>query len=99
LKRGGDRKRIDLEEFDVALAEPVADILALDEAIERLAADDPRKAQIVTLRCFAGLDREEVAAALGVSVATVDREWRYIVARLRKELADSEPPDGPIQVE
>jgi DNA-directed RNA polymerase specialized sigma24 family protein len=52
-----------------------------------LRADDPRKADIVSLRFFAGLARDETAAALGISIATVDREWRYIVARLRKELA------------
>lgn len=90
VKRGGDRKRIDLEGFDVPLAQPVEDILALDEALERLKADDPRKAQIVSLRYFAGLSREETAAALGVSLATVDRDWRYIVARLHKELSERE---------
>jgi RNA polymerase sigma factor (TIGR02999 family) len=87
LKRGGGRRRIDVDDFDVPLASPVDDILALDMALERLRADDARKADIVTLRFFAGLSREETAAALGVSVATVDREWRYIVARLHKELA------------
>lgn len=86
LKRGGGKKRIDLQEFDAPLAAPVADVLALDEALEVLKADDPRKAQIVSLRCFAGLSREETAAALGVSEATIDREWRYIVARLHREL-------------
>lgn len=89
LKRGGQRKRIDLEDFDVPLASPVEDILALDAAIERLRADDPRKADIVALRCFAGLSREETAAALSLSVATIDREWRYIVARLHQELSDA----------
>ena len=47
------------------------------------------EAQIVTLRCFAGLNREETAAVLGISVPTIDREWRFIVARLHKELSDS----------
>lgn len=86
VKRGGGKKRIDLEEFEVPLAEPVEDVLALDDALERLRADDPRKAQIVSLRTFAGLSREETAAALGVSLATIDREWRYIIARLHKEM-------------
>jgi RNA polymerase sigma factor (TIGR02999 family) len=96
LKRGGDRKRIDTEDFDVPLAAPVEDILALDDALERLAADDPRKAEIVKLRCFAGLARDETAAAMGVSPSTIDREWRYIVARLHKELTgnDSVLPAG-----
>lgn len=90
LKRGGDRKRMDIEEFDVPLASPVEDILAMDEAIERLKVDDPRKALIVSLRFFAGLTRDETAAVMGISVPTIDREWRYIVARLFRELGGSD---------
>jgi RNA polymerase sigma factor (TIGR02999 family) len=93
LKRGGDKKRIELGEFDAPLACPVEDVLALDEAIERLKKDDPRKAQVVSLRCFAGLNREETAAVMGLSVPTIDREWRYIVARLHKELAEQSSTD------
>ncbi len=88
LKRGGGKKRIDVEDFDVPLVAPVEDILALDEALERLGAEDPRKVKIVTLRYFAGLNREETAAAMGLSVPTIDREWRFIVARLHKELSE-----------
>lgn len=90
VKRGGGKKRIEVEDFDVPLAQPVEDILALDDALDKLGADDPRKAQIVSLRYFAGLTREETAAALGVSLATIDREWRYIVARLHRELHGDE---------
>lgn len=90
LKRGGDRKRMDIEEFDVPLASPVEDIVAMDEAIERLKVDDPRKALIVSLRFFAGLTRDETAAVMGLSVPTIDREWRYIVARLFRELGGSD---------
>jgi RNA polymerase sigma factor (TIGR02999 family) len=86
LKRGGDKKRMDVADFEVPLATPVEDILAVDEAVERLRRDDPRKAQIVSLRFFAGLTREETAAAMDISLATVDRDWRYIVARLHKEM-------------
>lgn len=88
LKRGGGKKRIDVEDFDVQLVAPVEDILALDEALERLAAEDPRKARIVSLRYFAGLTREETAAAMGLSVPTIDREWRFIVGWLHKELSE-----------
>ena len=88
LKRGGGKKRIDIDDFDAPLNCPVEDVLALDLALERLRQDDPRKAQIVTLRCFAGLNREETAAAMDLSLATIDREWRYIVARLHKELSE-----------
>jgi len=90
LKRGGDRKRMDVEEFDIPLASPVEDIVAMDEAIERLKVDDPRKALIVSLRFFAGLTRDETAAVMGLSVPTIDREWRYIVARLFRELGGSD---------
>ncbi len=93
LKRGGDKKRIEFEDFDVPLACPVEDVIALDEAIERLKRDDPRKAQIVSLRCFAGLNREETASMMDLSVPTIDREWRYIVARLHKELAEADQPN------
>ncbi|MHC4089374.1 MAG: ECF-type sigma factor [Planctomycetota bacterium] len=88
LKRGGGKKRIEIDDFDAPLNCPVEDVLALDMALERLGRDDPRKAQIVTLRCFAGLNREETAAAMDLSLATIDREWRYIVARLHKELSE-----------
>lgn len=90
LKRGGDKKRMDVADFEAPLAGPVEDILAMDEAIERLRQDDARKAQIVLLRYFAGLTREETAAVLDISVATIDREWRYIVARLHRELGTLE---------
>ena len=86
LKRGGDRQRVDAADEDLAIDAPSTDVLALDEALERLQADDPRKAQIVMYRYFAGLNRDETASAMDISVRTVDREWRYIKARLHKEL-------------
>jgi RNA polymerase sigma factor (TIGR02999 family) len=90
VKHGGGKKRIDIDVIDVPFTSSPDEILALDEAIERLKADDPRKAQIVTLRYFAGLTREESAGVLGVSLSTLDREWRYIVARLHQELHGEE---------
>ncbi len=86
LKRGGDRQRFDLEDVELDIQAPAADVLALGEALERLESGDPRKGQIVNLRYFAGLTAKETAAALGVSVATVEREWRYIRAWLRTQL-------------
>ena len=58
----------------------------VDQESDRLQEEDPRKASIVSLRFFAGLEREEIAELLGVSVRTVDREWKYCVARLHREL-------------
>jgi RNA polymerase sigma factor (TIGR02999 family) len=87
LKRGGDRRRVDIEKVEPSLEPPSEDVLAVDEAVKRLEIDDPRKGQIVNLRYFARLTAAETAEALGVSVATVGREWRYIRAWLERELS------------
>lgn len=90
VKRGGDRKRVDAEADEPMFDSPAEDMLALDEALRRLEQDDPRKAEIVMLRYFAGLDREQTAEALGLTTRTIDREWRYIVARLHRELSTND---------
>jgi RNA polymerase sigma factor (TIGR02999 family) len=87
-KRGGDRRRVPAEQAEPAFEPPSSDILAVDEAVKRLEADDPRKGQIVNLRYFARLTTAETARALGVSIGTVEREWRYIRAWLQRELSD-----------
>jgi RNA polymerase sigma factor (TIGR02999 family) len=94
LKRGGGRQRLELQEGDLAIQPPREDILALDEALRRLETDDPRKGRIVNLRYFAGLTAEETAAALDVSVGTVEREWRYIKAWLHTQLAEGDGSGG-----
>jgi RNA polymerase sigma factor (TIGR02999 family) len=86
VKHGGGQQRVDADDVDLPIELPVDNVLRLDRALDRLQEEDPRKAQILLLRYFAGLDREETAAALDVSVRTVDREWRYLIARLHKEL-------------
>ncbi len=73
-KHGGDRQRIDLDEA-VAALDPREDLLALDEALTRFAAEEPVKAELVKLRYFAGLSLEEAAACLGISLATAKRYW------------------------
>ncbi|HUP64885.1 MAG TPA: sigma-70 family RNA polymerase sigma factor [Thermoanaerobaculia bacterium] len=75
-KRGGDAVRVSLDDDAHAVPERSIDLVALDEAISRLADHAPRKARVVELRFFGGLANEEVAAVLGVSVDTVKREWR-----------------------
>lgn len=88
LKRGAGAVQVSLTDVDDPSAESIdaMDVLALDEALERLAAFDPQKARVVDLRYFAGLSIPEAAAALGVSPATVGREWAVARAWLRREL-------------
>ena len=93
LKRGGDAGREDLKDDDIAVETPFDDVLALNEAIEKLEREDERKARIVKLKFFAGLTNDETAAALGVSLATIEREWRFIRALLYSQLSgDSDTP-------
>lgn len=86
LKRGGDRQRVSADRIDEVLQPPSEEILAVNEAVERLEKEDPRKGQIVNLRYFARMTTAETAAALGISVGTVGREWKYIRAWLECEL-------------
>lgn len=87
LKRGGGGTLVTLGEADRAPATPEdVDVLALDDALARLATMDPRKARLVELRYFAGLSMPEAAAALGISLATVGREWAVARMWLRREL-------------
>jgi RNA polymerase sigma factor (TIGR02999 family) len=86
-KRGGATQAMTLTAAgDVAGSEPDADVMALDEALRGLAQLDPRQAQIVELRYFGGLSIDEVAETLGVSHATVERDWRTARLWLRREL-------------
>jgi len=88
LKRGGDRERIDFEFANLAFEDPSEDILALDQALTELEQADPRKAQIVVLHYFAGMTMREIAEIIGVSLRTVEREWRFTRALLHTQLSD-----------
>ena len=85
-KRGGGLARAELSEAEVAAPEPNIDLLALDEALAKLAETDALAADLVKLRYFAGLTSEEAAAALGISSRTADRTWAYARAWLRKRI-------------
>ena len=91
-KRGGSRVRVTLENVAELSAQPTVDFDALDEALERLAAFDPRQARLVELRFFGGMTLEETARVLGVSVATVKREWALARTWLRRELEGASEP-------
>jgi RNA polymerase sigma factor (TIGR02999 family) len=93
-RHGGGRRRVELA--DVPAAVPDEDLLALDEALTRLAARDPVRADLVKLRYFAGLTVPQAAAALGISVATAERHWAFARAWLFADLNGSgeNPPPG-----
>jgi RNA polymerase sigma-70 factor, ECF subfamily len=86
-KRGGHLFRVDLHETDVIVTNRSEDILALDNVLSRLSAQDQRQARIVELRFFAGLAEEEIAELLEISTRTVKREWSFAKAWLKRELA------------
>jgi RNA polymerase sigma factor (TIGR02999 family) len=88
-KAGGDRDRLGLSGMDLAITSPAVDsldMLALDEALHKLESLDPRKAQLVKLRFFAGLTIEQAAQALAISTSTADNDWVYARCWLRLEL-------------
>jgi RNA polymerase sigma factor (TIGR02999 family) len=88
LKHGREHQRVDLESGCLVSAAPSLDLLALDEALSRLAEIEPAKAELVKLRFFAGLTMPEAAAALDISLATAERWWTFAKSWLYAELAD-----------
>ena len=89
-KGGGGRERLDLDDVEPALDGPNdLELIALDEALRKLELKDPRRAEVVKLRFFAGLTTEQAAAALGVSVATAENDWAYARSWLRIQMGDS----------
>ena len=91
-KHGGGRKRVELS--DLPATAPPDDLLALDEALTRLADRDPVRAELVQLRFFGGLTVRESAANLGISVATAERYWAFARAWLYAELNGEVDPDS-----
>ena len=89
IKRGGGRIQVTLGDVEVGAGLPLEDVLALDEAIQRLEQQDARMAEVVHLRFFAGLSVEETAKALEVSERTVKREWAVARAWLYEALREA----------
>jgi RNA polymerase sigma factor (TIGR02999 family) len=96
VKRGGDAILVSLSDVSVPAEVPALDVLALDEALGELKSLDPRLSAVVELKFFAGLSISEAAEALGVSTATVERDWTVAKAWLFERLARgaSRAPDG-----
>ena len=92
-RHGGRLERQDLDAIDIAALTPSEDLLALDEALAKLEAEDPVKAQLVKLRYFAGLTEEDAANVLGISRTTVQRHWRYTKVWLLRELGEAASPE------
>ena len=92
-KRGGHRERVTLDERLLPISERPIDVLALDQALERLASIDPMNARLVELRFFGGLTVEEAAEALGISPATLKRRWALARAFLFRELETAAEQD------
>jgi RNA polymerase sigma factor (TIGR02999 family) len=92
LKRGGGHNRVKLEAAFSLEDESAEDLLALDEALEKLTHEDPIKAELVKLRYLAGLSVEEAAQALGISRATADRYWAYAKVWLYCAITGDEQP-------
>jgi len=95
LKRGGQHERVDLNGDLPPIASPcdnIDDLLALDDALDKLAKEDPGKAQLVKLLYFAGLNLDEAAAALGIGRTTAYRQWLFARAWLHDSIAGKENP-------
>ncbi|CAN5349062.1 ECF-type sigma factor [soil metagenome] len=97
-KHGGDLERIDLDGLEIEAPIPDGKLLELHEALDLLAAHDPRKAQLVKLRYFAGLTIEESAELLGISTPTAKRDWAYsrawMLRRIQENAGKGEEPQG-----
>lgn len=88
LRHGGEFERVQIEPDGIATVHSETELLALDEALELLAAEDPLSANLVKLRFFAGLTNDEAAELLGISSRKADFVWAYARAWLRREIAD-----------
>jgi RNA polymerase sigma factor (TIGR02999 family) len=94
-RHGGELERVDLAAIQVpALVQDEDDLLAVHEALDELAARDPRKAELVKLRFFVGLNFAEAAEVLGISEITAKRDWAFARAWLYRRSGRGEPPDG-----
>jgi RNA polymerase sigma factor (TIGR02999 family) len=90
IKRGGDRQQVDWDKIDIAAETSADDLLAVDDALERLAQENPQCAEVVKLRFYAGLTMDDAGASLGISSRTAKRHWAYA----RAWLFDALRPDN-----
>jgi RNA polymerase sigma factor (TIGR02999 family) len=93
-KHGGGLPRVDIKLANIVSPMPDEDLLALDEAMTRLAAEDPIRARLVQLRFYTGLSNEDAAQVLGISGVTAKRYWRYARAWLHREVCKEDDPSA-----
>jgi RNA polymerase sigma factor (TIGR02999 family) len=93
LKHGGDLERVDVDGIEVALPLPADEIIALDEALDRLAKVDRRAAEVVKLRFFTGMKQEQAAEEMGVSLRTAERLWKFARAWLFRAVKKGNEPE------
>lgn len=94
IKRGGDRRRVDLDNLSVAVDAPGDDLLVLDEALKRMETEYPWEHKIVMLRFFAGMTNDEAAQAMDAPLRTIERDWRFARAWLHRALNEDQAEDG-----
>jgi RNA polymerase sigma factor (TIGR02999 family) len=95
-KRGGGAAPVTLDEVEIGVAPKVEDLIAVEQALSRLESLDERQARVVECRCFGGMSLDETAEALGISAATVSRDWAFARAWLARELsAEPSAPSSP----
>lgn len=94
LKYGGDRRKVNLDDQDIGLEAPSDDIVALDEALTKLSKKDHEVAELVKLRCFAGLTLDQVAKIQGISRRTAGSYWSYARAWLHREITVGDEPNS-----
>jgi RNA polymerase sigma factor (TIGR02999 family) len=87
-KGGGERHRVDLDQLEIALDTSEDQLIALDEALTQVAAEDPDAARLVNLRFFAGLTLKDAAVSLGLSRRTAERQWAYCLLGISARKAD-----------
>src|SRR5688572_17097042 len=90
IKRGGELVRVEFDKVELTVDGPPDELIALDEALVKLAAEHPEKAQLVNLRYFGGLTHDEAAQAMGISASTADRHWSFARAWLYRQMSSDE---------
>jgi RNA polymerase sigma factor (TIGR02999 family) len=91
IKRGGSLERAEFVEADIAFSGPTEDVIAVDDALEQFAKEDPTAAELVKLRYFVGMNMPEAADALGLSLRSAERLWTYARAWLRRHIGSAPP--------